>query len=68
MDLLLFKMAARISSVMGTAWPPSITLVQRFNTSSGAPLVNWTICPPSVWWTVDIIFRMESKGASATRT
>ena len=67
MDLLAARMEARISSVISTAKPFTMALVQRFNTSSGAPLVYWMMVPSAALWTVDIIFRMESKGASPTR-
>ena len=40
--------------------------MQSLSTSSGAPLVYWTM-PSAVLWTVLIILRMESKGASPTR-
>lgn len=67
MDLLAARIEARISSVISTAEPFTMALVQRFNTSSGAPLVYWMMVPSAALWTVDIIFRMESKGASPTR-
>ena len=66
MALLAARISALLPSVMGTTLPFSRQPVQSLSTSSGAPLVYWTT-PSAVWWTVLIILRMESKGASPTR-
>ena len=58
---------ARISflyaSVSGTSLPFTSTFEQRATISSGAPFVYWII-PLLPLWTVDIIFLIESNGAS----
>ncbi|CCZ95058.1 unknown [Corallococcus sp. CAG:1435] len=55
-----------VSSSKGSIFPSFQMDVQRAIISSGAPLVYCTT-PLSVWCSVDIIFLMLSKGASAIR-
>ena len=64
---LFFAMIFFLSlSEISLIWPFARILVQRESSTSGAPFVNWIYPPSGSVWTVDIIFRSESKGASAT--
>ena len=66
MRLFSAMISSRSFCIMGRTPSGVRRLVQRARISSGAPLVYWTT-PVPVRCRVDIILRMESKGASAMR-
>ena len=66
MALLAARTPALSSSVSSVSFPSTTMLTQFLSTSSGAPLVYWVSFPVSSLMMTDIIFRMESKGASPT--
>ena len=68
MRLFSSRIFALNESSSSTIFPSESILEHRFNTSSGAPLVYCSSSPfSSFLQIVDIIFRIESKGASPTR-
>ena len=66
MALFPASSSSRSASVIRTTFPFTSAKLHRPSTTSGAPFVYW-IKLPFFSWMVDIIFRTESKGASAAR-